>query len=475
MKRLRRIYLLLGILAVVCLATFGVMQLEEHKEKIQNSGEIILSIPVDSVRSLSWEYESETFAFHRDEKWIYDADEAFPVAEEEMDRLLEPFQEFEASFLIEEAEDLGQYGLEEPVCTIHLDTEEQSFEILLGGYSSMDSQRYVSIGDGNVYLVKNDPLDQFDVAVSDLIDHDEIPSFEETTGIRFAGAENYSITCEEDSADTYCAEDIYFINRDEKALPLATSRVEEYLRNLSRLNLTDYVTYNVTDEELAAYGLDEPELTVTVEYTPEAEDGGETSGTFVMNISRSPEAKAADRKTEGEDSGPEAEETAAYVRVGDSQIVYQISSDSYEDLMAVSYDSLRHPEVFSADTADILGMDITLEDIVYTITSEEEDGKRIYCYQGKEVEMAGLKSSLQNLSADGFTDEQPTQKEEIRAVIYLDNENFPEVVIGLYRYDGNKCLAVVDGEPVSFVQRSDAVDFIEAVYGIVLNEETSYE
>ena len=37
-----------------------------------------------------------------------------------------------------------------------------------------------------------------------------------------------------------------------------------------------------------------------------------------------------------------------------------------------------------------------------------------------------------------------------------------------YRYDGNKCLAVVDGEPVSLVDRSHVVDLIEAVNAIVL-------
>lgn len=58
----------------------------------------------------------------------------------------------------------------------------------------MDSQRHISIGDGNVYLVKNDPLDYFDVTLSDLIDHDGLPAFGEVTGIRFAGAESYSIT-----------------------------------------------------------------------------------------------------------------------------------------------------------------------------------------------------------------------------------------------------------------------------------------
>lgn len=346
----------------------------------------------------------------------------------------------------------------------------------------MDSQRYVSIGDGNVYLVKEDPLDAFDVAISDLIEHDEIPSFGEIIGIQFAGTENYGITYEEDSTGTYCPEDVYFIHREEKTLPLDTSRVEEYLQNISRLNLTDYVTYNVTDEELAAYGLDEPELTVTVEYNLE-EEGAEDSGTFVMSLSRSREAKMADQETDGEESGSEEEareadgedseseeEADAYVRVGQSQILYQISSDSYEKLMAASYDSLRHRDVFSGETMDIRQIDITLEDMVYTITSEEEEEGRVYYYQGKEVEMASLKSRLKNLNAISFTEEQPTQKEEIRLVISLDNEYFPEVVIELYRYDGDECLAVVDGEPVSFVQRSDVVDLIEAVHGIVLNE-----
>ncbi len=470
MKRLKKIYILMGVLAVVSLATIGVTQIEEQKEKIKNTDKIILSVPADSVSSLSWEYGSESFAFHKDEKWLYDGDEAFPVDEDEINRLLEQFQEFGAAFIIEEVEDYGQYGLEEPVCTIHLAAEGQNCDILLGGYSSMDSQRYVSIGDGNVYLVKNDPLDYFDVTLSDMIDNDEIPSFGEVTGIRFTGTENYNITYEEDSTDTYCADDIYFIRQDEKNLPLDTSRVEGWLQNVGGLNLTDYVTYNVTDEELAVYGLDQPELTVNIEYLSENEDGEEISDTFVLNVSRSAEEKASADESAEEDSNSEDEEITAYARVGESQIVYQITSGNYENLMAVSYDSLRHSEVFSADTMDINQIDITLEGVVYTITSEEEDGNRTYYYQDKEVEMASLKSCLKKLDAVDFTEKQPEQMEEIHLVVYLDNEYFPQVEIGLYRYDGNECLAVVDGEPVSFVQRSDVVDLIEAVHGIVLNE-----
>ena len=46
------------------------------------------------------------------------------------------------------------------------------------------------------------------------------------------------------------------------------------------------MTYEVTDEELSAYGLDDPELSVSVDYT---DDG--TSDTFVLHISRDPAEK----------------------------------------------------------------------------------------------------------------------------------------------------------------------------------------
>ena len=49
MKRSKKIYLLLGVLAAACVLTFAVMRIEEHKEQIKNSDEIILEIPSDSV------------------------------------------------------------------------------------------------------------------------------------------------------------------------------------------------------------------------------------------------------------------------------------------------------------------------------------------------------------------------------------------------------------------------------------------
>lgn len=468
MKRSKRIYILLGVLAVSCMATLGVMKWEEEKEKIKNSDEIILALSGDQIQTLSWEYESVKLAFYKDEKWFYDEDEAFPVDEEKIGGLLEQFQEFGAAFVIEEVEDYGQYGLDDPACTICLGTGEQSYEILLGSYSSMDSQRYVSIGDGNAYLVKHDPLNVFDVTLRDMIDHDEIPQFEKAARIQFEGTEHYSVVYEENTS-TYSREDVYFTEREGKAVPLDTSMVNRYLGNMSSLALTNYVAYNASNEELESYGLVEPELKVTVEYVSE-EGEEEYEDQFVLSVSRDPKEKKDAKNQTGEGLEDTEEEITAYARVGESRIVYEISSEEYKELMKASYDSLRHKEVIWADLANVSQVDVSLEGVVYQLTSKESKGERIYYYEDEEVEMDGVLNALEQVRAESFTEEQPTQKEEIGLTVYLDNENDPEVRIELYRYDGNSCLAVIDGEPVSLVARSDVRNLTEAVYGIVLNE-----
>ena len=64
-------------------------------------------------------------------------------------------------------------------------------------------------------------------------------------------------------------------------------------------------------------------------------------------------------------------------------------------------------------------------------------------------------------------DTAPADRLESSLTVSLDNEQCPTVSIAVYRYDGTHCLAVVDGEPVSLVPRSDTVDLTEAVRALV--------
>ena len=469
MRKATRLYALLGVLLAVCIAAFAVSRYEEKKEQIKNSGEVILEIPTDSVTALSWTNESGTFSFTKDETWVYDGDSAFPVDEEKIQDLLEQFTSFAAAFVIDDVEDYAQYGLDEPVCTIHITAGGESDTIELGDFSKMDEQRYVSIGDGKAYLVSHDPLDEFDAVLEDMILDDTIPEFDTAEQLVFSGSENYTVTRDEDG-ESICEEDIYFTDGQ----PLDTDNVDTFLSAIRSLSLTDYVSYNVTDEELATFGLDDPELTITMAYSTKDSDGNvEDSGTLLLDLSRNPEEVTAYEEAAEKDE-EDLPDVTCYVRVGQSQIVYEISQSTYDRLTAVSYDTLRHQKLFTADFDTVTGIDVSLSGENHTFTydppedKDDENAEGTWTYNGEEFDVDALETALCALSASGFTEETPTGQKEISLTVHLDNERFPTFTLTLYRLDGTNCIAAVDGKTVALVSRSETVDLIEAVNGLTL-------
>ena len=461
---------LLAVFAVVSITAVLVSRHEEKVEQIKNSGKTILSIPTDTVTALSWTNEDGTFSFTKGDTWTYDGDSAFPVDEGKINDLLAQFEDFAAAFAIDDVEDYAQYGLTEPICTISITAGEETYTVQLGDFSKMDEQRYVSIGDGKAYLVSHDPLDEFGAVLRDMILDDTIPAFDTAEKIAFTGTENYTISYDEDGT-SICADDVYFADGQ----PLDTDNVNAWLTALTGLDLTDYVSYNVTNEELQTFRLDEPALTITLDYSSSDEDGTETdAGTLVLHLSQNPEELAAygEALANEEDDLPDV---TCYARVGKSQIVYQITQSEFDALTAVSYDTLRHQKLFTADFDTVTSIDVTLEGETYTFTytppenEDDEDAEGTWSYNGEEFDVFNFSYALRALSASSFTDEKPTGQEEISLTLHLDNEDFPAFTLTLYRCDGETCIAEVDGEPVAFVSRSQTVDLVEAVRTLTLS------
>ena len=470
-KKQRTLCILLGVFALVCIAAVLVSRHEEKVEQIKNSGETILAIPTDTVTALSWTNEDGTFSFTKDGAWVYDGDSAFPVDEEKISNLLSQFENFTAAFVIDDVEDYAQYGLDEPVCTIHITAGEESDTVELGDFSKMDEQRYISIGDGKAYLVSHDPLDEFGAVLRDLIRDDTIPEFDTVKQIAFSGEESYTISYDEDGT-SICADDVYFTD----GTPLDTDTDNEWLTALRSLDLTNYVSYSATGEELQTFGLDNPALTVALDYSSADQDGNDTdSGTLILHLSQNPEELAAYNEAVDADAD-ELPSVTCYARVGDSQIVYQISDYAYTELTAVSYDTLRHQKLFTADFTAVTSVDVTLEGETYTFTytpPEDESAEGTWTYKDTTFDVYDLRAALQALTASSFTNESPGGQEEISLTVHLDTESFPTFTLALYRYDGETCLAAVDGNPVAFIPRTQAVALAESVRAIVLGSTKS--
>ena len=464
MNRAKRLYILLGILAAVCIVTFAVSRYETRKEDIKASGEVVFTIDPDAVTALSWEQGSSSLAFSlSDGIWQYGGDAAFPVDADKIAERLDAFVDFAAAYVIDDVTDYAQYGLEDPECTVYITTGEGTAAIALGAYSTMDAQRYVSTGDGKVYLAVSDPMELFSTELSRMIKNDVTPDIDRADCISFTGENEYTVIYDGSGEESICADDVYFSD----GRPLDTVRVEDYLRTIASLGLSDYATYTADEDKLSFYGLDSPVLTVTLDYTDD--DGADKS--FTLAVSKNAQELAAAEKND-EDTA----EVQAYARVGDSAIVYKISSESYDSLVASGYDDLRHREIFTADFSDVTAITAALDGETYSFELRaDEDSKKllsdvenVWYYGEDKIDAAALEDALVSLLAESFTDEKPSGKCEIALTLTLDNERFPELDIALYRHDGSSCIAVVDGETIGLVPRGEAVSLIEAVNAIVL-------
>ena len=356
-RKSKNLLILIGVLVIISAVTFGVSRYEKHVEEIKATDETILSIDSSAVTALSWVNGDVTLAFHKDgEEWVYDEDSTFPVDPAKIENLLSIFNDFGASYVIGNVTDYGDYGLEDPTCTISITADGKDYTVLLGGFSKMDEQRYVSIGDGNAYLVQTDPYESFNIALSDMILNDVVPNVEKATKIDISGVDDYEILYEENSGKSSNEEDVYFAGDK----PLDTYKVSTYLQTVSSIALTEYAQYDASEDSLEQYGLDEPELTLNISYPPEEESAAESAASestasevFALSVSRNRDE--VDRALQSKEEDAEAS-VAAYARVGESPIIYKITSQEYEELIAASYNDMRHTAVINATSDDITQM-----------------------------------------------------------------------------------------------------------------------
>lgn len=419
-KKNLRLLILAGVLLVAVIVLLCVKNVEETQEKIKNSNEVVLTLKEEEVTALSWESDDSTFALHKeDDTWKYDEDDAFPVNAEKISSLLSQFMSLETKFVIEDVTDYAQYGLKSPGLTIHITVGEKTYDIKVGDYSTMDNQRYISIGDGKVYLVEHDPISDYKLALSDLIQNDSIPYITDVDSVTFSGAENYTIVKQDDK---------YMVG--EKAV--SSGIFASYIKSLINIGLTDYKTYNASEDELKECGLDTPSLSISVK-----------SGDYDFTVS----IGSADDEY--------------YARIDDSKIIYIISDDTYDNLISASYNDLRDKSVITADFDHIDKAEIKLDGETYEFVKKESTDAPGY-------DLADLEETLTTLSADTFVTTKDSTKEEISFTLYLSDEDTDKVTITFYRHDGEFCTAVVDGEVVSLVARDKVVALIEAVHSTVL-------
>jgi hypothetical protein len=202
MKRGKKLLLLLAVLVVLCVAALVISRLDLGQEDAQEDDSVtLLALDPDTVTQLSWTYQGETVTLTRTEEGWIDADgSGQDIDQDTVSAMLTALSDVTTQKTIESPDDLAQYGLEEPTCTISAQGDA-SAQLVIGDGTSIGSTRYLSVGDGNVYLVNSSLLTSFSHSLLDLAPEEEA-SEDETAEDEISEDENLEDENLEDVAES---------------------------------------------------------------------------------------------------------------------------------------------------------------------------------------------------------------------------------------------------------------------------------
>lgn len=159
------------VLLVLCIGGyFGVKAYNSNQEKKQEAETMKpVDISVSDVTGFSYLNNGETLSFEKDgEEWIYSGDTSWDMDEDSIEEMLGKACDVASTEKIN-AENLSDYGFDEPANTITLETAEGSKVVKIGMYNEIVSKYYLAIDDSKeLYLVESDIVTGFDKTAEDL-------------------------------------------------------------------------------------------------------------------------------------------------------------------------------------------------------------------------------------------------------------------------------------------------------------------
>lgn len=441
MRRGKKLLALLLTVVVLAGASYGATKLSvtaQQPEEEQTT--TVFSLDPAAVTGLSWEYSEELAFDKEDGSWTYRENPTFPVEVSFLETILEALTDVKSYKTIEAVENWDTYGLEIPVCTISV-TTDQTYDLAIGIETSLGGQRYFSTGDGKVYLVDSDVLTPFAYGLYDLMAEQSMPQVTQLTAVtleRPGSTETIQYLPENDR--TYSEAYVWFWG--EKTLD--TQLTERFLANVTALPLTDCVNYDASD--LSSYGLEDPEIIATVF------DGGEERYTLKI----SPEIDGS-----------------RYALLPGTRMVYKISDNVAQTLLYTTAADLLPDEVVLMDWDTVTKISVTLDGIHYDFRPDirentDDEGsptqERIWTLEGRETELETVLEDLTDMESSGYaTGLTPEGESRIAFQICRDRAAFGEVELAFFTYTSTDCVVTLEGSATVTVSREKVEALIQKI------------
>mgnify|MGYP005980866345 CR=1 FL=1 len=508
MKKSTKLVSAVVVLAVLGGVYVGLNTYVSKEEKAESSSEEeskteVFSVKTDDIKSLEFIVDKKEVTFEKkDDSWVKKDETAFPVNQTTLDSAASAIETVEADRVLEDVEDLAEYGLDSPSNTVTVDTADGTTKLNIGDENTSTNQYYISRADDDstVYVVAADTVSPFMNSLYDYAQGEDFPTIDSSTVKKVQVSEDKDSYVLEENSDGATWDVSGDGSSDKESAD--TTAAGNVTSGLGSFAFDQFVNYNA--EDLSRYGLDKPYATITVDYQEEVEDdstdsteSGENDSTASESDSENSDTTDTDSSSEDADSktttvdkqlviyvGDEAGDGSRYVTVDDKQI-YTMSTDTLSavidktpsDLwsLIVNYLSVKNLDQLqvtygeTTNTVNVSRETFTDDDgneketTTYQLDGEEIESTTFTTFYNKLINMAGQKRLT-----EAYT---PAADPEMTAVFTDSDKN--QTTVTFYTYDTNYYAAVV-GDKVFLVNKMTVKEMFNA-YETMVNGETETE
>ena len=504
MKKSTKLVSAVVVLAVLGGVYVGLNTYVTKEERTESSSEEeskteVYSVKTDDIKSLEFIIDKKDTVFEKkDDSWVKKDETAFPVNQTTLDSAASALEKVEADRVLENVDDLTEYGLDSPSNSVTVTTDDGTTKFNIGDENTSTNQYYIvkDDEDSTVYVVSSSTVTPFMNSLYDYAQGEDFPTIDSSTvkKVQVSQDEDSYILEENSDGATW---DVSTDGSDKETAD--TTAAGNVTSGLGSLAYDQFVDYNA--EDLSKYGLDKPYATITVDYQEEVENDSsdesesdseasesvteddtdsteDTSGDGIDSTASddgssgdsSESEAAADSSDDGDSTetttvdkqlviyvGDNADDGSRYVTIDNKQ-VYTMSTDTLSAIidkkasdlwsLIVNYQSVKTLDQLQvtyagdAHTVNVSRETSTDDDgnetetTTYKLDGNEIDSTTFTTFYNKLVNMAGQKRLTESYT--------PAADAEMK-VVFTDTDN-NQTTVTFYSYDTNYYAAVVDNK-----------------------------
>ncbi len=470
-KKKKNTITIILLLLVLILSGIGYGMLKSHnnrveREKAEKEAEdnsvMLNDFEADSIVNLTVTSKDENFAFVKEgDTWILQGEEDYPLSQSKLTSMAAGIAKLSATrMVVENPEDLSEYGLNQPSILIKaVTTEGKEYSLQIGDKLPTDTDYFGTTSDDTVYVIPMATRTKYAVTKEELFDVESSPSITadniREVKVTSQSYGDFHMEYDENNPTDYSGMGTYpWFMKDGYVNPINmdNTMTSEILSNYTVFSFSKGIDYKAENQK--KYGLTNPRAKVFVRYL--STEGEEKTYTLLIG----------DTDSDGN----------YYVSPEGSNRTYLMPKDAVEKKIIIEdKDSLlsKFTHMINISNVEKVLLSASGENKVYEIKrtdNTDSDGKttttETFFVDGEEADETEFRSIYQQMIGLKMAEplkEAVTVAGDSVVTLTLVKTDGKELIVEYHPYNAERYTVTVDGKTSVLADKAEIDDFVKTI------------